>query len=208
MFIEQSNFLIRLLWKAIWRINDGSKTVYLTFDDGPCPKITPKTLDILDKFGIKATFFCVGDNVRKYPEIFEEIKRRGHTVGNHTMHHLKGFNTDFQSYLNDIEEANSYIQSSLLRPPYGRITFRQLRELRKKYTIVMWDIITRDYNPCLPPKKIFSIIKKYTRKGSIIVFHDSEKSAKNMLEALPKAVEWLQKQGYEFKSLPTPLPSF
>ncbi|MDR2684596.1 MAG: polysaccharide deacetylase family protein [Prevotellaceae bacterium] len=201
MFIEQSNFVIRLMWKAVWRINDGSKTVYLTFDDGPCPKITPQTLDILDKFDIKATFFCVGDNVRKYPEIFESIKQRGHAVGNHTMHHLKGFNTDFQAYINDIEEANSYIKSSLLRPPYGRITFRQLRELRKKYKIVMWDVITRDYNPYFSSEKIFSIVKKYTRKGSIIVFHDSEKSSKNMLETLPNALEWLKNQGYEFKTL-------
>ncbi|MDR0828852.1 MAG: polysaccharide deacetylase family protein [Prevotellaceae bacterium] len=201
MFIEQSNSVMRLLWRGIWRINGGSKTVYLTFDDGPCPEITPKTLDILDRFGVKATFFCVGDNVRKFPEIFEEIKRRGHAVGNHTMHHLKGFNTDFQAYISDIEEANKYIQSPLLRPPYGRITFRQLRELQKKYTIVMWDVITRDYNPKLSSEKIFSIVKKYTRKGSIIVFHDSAKSSKNMLETLPKAIEWLLQNNYELKTI-------
>jgi peptidoglycan/xylan/chitin deacetylase (PgdA/CDA1 family) len=171
----------------------------LTFDDGPCPEITLQTLDILDKFGVKATFFCVGDNVRKFPEIFEEIKLRGHAAGNHSMRHLKGFNTDFKTYINDIEEADSYIHSPLLRPPYGRITFRQLRFLQKKYKIIMWDVITRDYNPCFSSEKILSIVKKYTRNGSIIVFHDSEKTAKNMLEILPQAIEWLLQNNYELK---------
>ncbi|MDR1592501.1 MAG: polysaccharide deacetylase family protein [Prevotellaceae bacterium] len=202
MFIEQSNRLIRLLWRATWRKDAHSRTVYLTFDDGPSPEVTPKTLQILDRYNVKATFFCVGDNVQKHPEVFALLRAHGHAVGNHTMHHLKGFSTDFNTYLNDVAQADRLIQSRLLRPPYGRITFKQLRALRVNYEIIMWDVITRDYNPKLSPDKIFHIIKRYTRNGSIIVFHDSCKAAHNMLETLPKAIEWLQAQGYGFSVIP------
>ena len=199
MFIEQSSNFLSCIFKAVWRINDGTKTVYLTFDDGPCPKITPQVLDVLDNYGVKATFFCVGDNVRKHFDVFEEIQRRGHAVGNHTMHHLSGFTYNYKAYIRDITEADKYIKSPLFRPPYGRISRRELRVLRKKYIIIMWDVITRDYNPKLTPEKVLKIVKRYTRKGSIIVFHDSEKAAKNMLPTLPKAIEWLQEKGYKFR---------
>lgn len=201
MFIEQSNQLIRWIWPATWRKSKDEKTIYLTFDDGPCPQVTSKVLEILDAYNVKATFFCVGDNVRKFPEIFEELRRRGHAVGNHTMHHLKGFETSFENYLEDIQQANFLIKSRLLRPPYGRITKKQLRALQGQYEIIMWDVITRDYNTKLSPDKIFRIVKRYTRNGSIIVFHDSNKAAQNLLEALPKSIEWLQAQGYDFALL-------
>jgi len=201
MFIEQSSNFLRYIFKAVWRINDGTKTVYLTFDDGPCSEITPQVLDILDNYGIKATFFCVGDNVRKFPEVFADIQRRGHVVGNHTMHHISGFTYNYKAYIRDITEADEYIKSSLFRPPYGRISRRELRVIRKKYKIIMWDVITRDYNAKLSPEKVFKIVKRYTRKGSIIVFHDSPKAAKNMLPTLPKAIEWLTEQGYKFETI-------
>lgn len=202
MFIEQAPLFVRRIWKATWRIPRKKKTVYLTFDDGPNPTTTPMVMELLEKYNIKATFFCVGDNVRKYPEAFQMYLDNGHRVGNHTMHHLKGFNTDSYHYTEDIEEADQYIHSTLFRPPYGRIKRKQLRSLKAKYHVIMWDVITRDYNTSLSPEKIFKIVKRYARNGSIIVFHDSLKSAKNMLEALPKSIEYLQAKGYRFELIP------
>lgn len=179
----------------------GERTVYLTFDDGPCPTTTPQILEILRRYQLKATFFCVGDNVRKYPELFEQIKCEGHHVGNHTMHHLKGFGTSTETYCRDVAEANALIHSRLFRPPYGRVKPAQLKEIHKNYTVVMWDVITRDYNPKLSPEKIVRIVKKYARNGSIIVFHDSKKSSANTLSALPQAIEALLVKGFSFSQL-------
>ena len=187
------------LWHGVWRRKQaGRKVVYLTFDDGPCPDTTPLLLDILERNNIKATFFCVGDNVRKFPDLFAELKRRGHHVGNHTMHHLKGFRVDYQTYIDDVAEADGYIDSTLMRPPYGRIKWSQLHTLRQKYTVVFWDVITRDYNACLTPEQVLRIVKRYTRNGSIIVFHDSKKAAKNMLAVIQPAIDFLKNEGYDF----------
>ena len=197
MLIEQPPQFLRLIWKGVWRKKKpNKKVVYLTFDDGPSPITTPKLLDVLDEYGVKAVFFCVGENVQKYPDLFADIKQRGHQVGNHTMHHLKGFCTNNDTYIQDVATANKLIHSHLMRPPYGRIKPKQLRKLSKEYEIIMWDVITRDYNEKLTPEKVFSIVKKYTRNGSIIVFHDSEKSAKNMFGALPLSIEFLKKNRY------------
>lgn len=202
MFIEQPPQFLRLIWKGVWRKKQPNKKVaYLTFDDGPSPITTPKLLNLLDEYGVKATFFCVGENVEKYPDVFEEIKRRGHQVGNHTMHHLKGFFTKNDAYIRDVTLADKLIKSNLMRPPYGRIKPKQLQILSKKYEIIMWDVITRDYNEKLTFEKVFSIVKKYTRDGSIIVFHDSEKAAKNMFGALPLSIEFLKENGYELELL-------
>lgn len=202
MFIEQPPSFVRLFWKGVWRMKRaGERTVYLTFDDGPCPTTTPQILEILRRYQLKATFFCVGDNVRKYPELFEQIKCEGHHVGNHTMHHLKGFGTSTEDYCNDVAEADAFIHSRLFRPPYGRVKPAQLKEIRKNYTVVMWDVITRDYNPKLSPEKIVRIVKKYARNGSIIVFHDSKKSSANTLSALPQAIEALLVKGFSFSQL-------
>lgn len=201
MIIEQSNQLLRYLWRGIWRMNPQEHKVYLTFDDGPNPETTQQVLDILNRYHIKATFFCVGDNVRKYPEEFAKLSANGHIVGNHTMHHLRGFSTPKQTYLDDIAEANSYIHSELFRPPHGRIHWNQLSALRKQYKIVFWDVITRDYNAKLPPERIIRIVKHYTRNGSIIVFHDSLKAKRNLLGALEPSIQWLIAQGYTFGTL-------
>lgn len=193
---------MRWIWHGIWRRKvAGKRQVYLTFDDGPCPETTPQLLDILDRNGIKATFFCVGDNVRKYPELFAELIRRGHRVGNHTMHHLKGFRTACQTYVADVEMADSLIGSSLLRPPYGRIRLSQLRRLRSKYTIVFWDVITRDYNRKLSPEFVCGVVRRYARNGSVIVFHDSQKASKNMLAAIQPSIDYLKAEGYTFALL-------
>lgn len=178
------------------------KVVYLTFDDGPIPEVTPWVLDLLESHEIKATFFLVGDNVRKHPNLFEELKKRGHSYGNHTMHHLQGFKVRSIKYMRDLTEADNLIQSPLFRPPHGLIRWSQARAIKKHYNIVMYDLVTRDYSKRLSPEDVLGNVKKYTRNGSIIVFHDSLKAEKNLRVALPAAIEWLKSEGYEFLPLP------
>jgi peptidoglycan/xylan/chitin deacetylase (PgdA/CDA1 family) len=193
---------IQKIWRTpIWRINPDEKSVYLTFDDGPNPKVTPLVLDILDKFGVKATFFCVGENVKKYPEVFREVKRRGHTVGNHTFNHLKGYKSSTQDYVKNVWKADEYVHSNLFRPPHGRIKLSQIRTLKKDFKIIMWDFITYDFDSKVTPDAILKEVKKRTRNGSIVIFHDSLKAEKNMLAALPKALEFWKEEGYEICSL-------
>lgn len=200
MFIEQPPKIFRWFFRdAICKKSTTEKVVYLTFDDGPCAKTTSHILDILDSYNVKATFFCVGENVQRNPELFEEIKKRGHVVGNHTMRHANGFAYSTDEYIRSVEDANVLIGSCFFRPPYGRIKPTQYKQLKKRYTIVMWDVITRDYNAKLSPEKVLSIVKKYSRNGSVIVFHDSIKAQKNVFEALPKAIEFLQREGYRFR---------
>ena len=177
----------------------GEKCVSLTFDDGPIPGVTPWVLDTLDHYGVKATFFCVGDNVRKYPAIYQMLVDRGHRTGNHTYNHLQGVRTRTAAYLSNVEKARACIDSDLFRPPHGHMRFGQLRSLRKTYRIVMWDVVTRDYSPRMTPGEVFRVVQKYARNGSFIVFHDSLKAERNLREALPRAIEWLRKEGYAFK---------
>ena len=202
MFIEQPPWFYRVLFPGVtWRIPTTPKSVYLTFDDGPIPEVTPWVLDTLDKYGVKATFFCVGDNVRKHLKTYQMILARGHQVGNHTFNHIQGLRFWTKNYRANIEKAATYIQSNLFRPPHGHMRFPQVMTLRKLYRIIMWDVVTRDYNPNMTPDDVFNVVKKYTRNGSIIVFHDSLKAEKNMREAMPRSIEWLLEQGYKFKTL-------
>lgn len=204
MLIERIPEWLRKLAKdAVFMIpqREGEKKVYLTFDDGPIPEVTPRLLDLLDSYGIKATFFMVGDNVRKYPELFADVKRRGNRVGNHTMHHLQGLRESKDAYLADVADADRYIGSDLFRPPHGWMKRSQGKELSAKYRIVMYDLVTRDYSKHLDAGDVFDNVKKYARPGSIIVFHDSLKSLPRLFEALPKSIEWLMEQGYKFDVL-------
>ena len=202
MFIEQPPLLYRVLFpECVWRLHNNDKTVYLTFDDGPIPEVTPWVLDLLDSYNIKATFFCVGDNVKRNPELFQEIKRRGHSVGNHTMNHLQGIKTTSRRYLRNVAEANELIDSPFFRPPHGLLRWEQASVLREHYTIIMYDVVSRDYNRKLTGEQVLNIVKRYTWQGSIIVFHDSLKAEKNMKYALPRAIEWLKEQGYKFERL-------
>ncbi len=205
MLIEQPPLFYRILYpQALWRIKiPFQKTVYLTFDDGPVPEITPWVLDVLDTYNVKATFFCVGDNVRKHTYLYEEIINSGHQVGNHTFHHLQGWITAPKRFLANTQQAGHIIDSMLFRPPHGHMIFPQPLLLKKcGYKIVMWDVVTRDYNAKLPPERIFENVKKYTRDGSIIVFHDSIKAERNMMYALPRTIEWLKEEGYTFETIP------
>ncbi len=204
MFIEQPPLAYRLLFpEAIWRIkHKNRRVVYLTFDDGPVPEVTPWVLDLLDRYNIKATFFLVGDNVRRSPALFEEIKRRGHSWGNHTMHHLQGMKVTSRRYMRDLTEADMLINSSLFRPPHGLLRWKQANGIKTHYNIVMYDLVTRDYSRKLDGEQVLDNVKRFTRNGSIIVFHDSLKAEKNMRYALPRAIKWLIAQGYEFEPLP------
>ena len=191
--------LLRPLWgKVIWRKDTSKKVIYLTFDDGPVPEVTPLVLDLLDEHKIKATFFCVGENVQKHPETFAQVLSRGHKVGNHTFNHLKGISVTDEEYYDNITKAAALIDSKLFRPPYGRITRKQINELKSKYKIIMWDVITHDYNKSLSPETIMRTIKRYSRNGSLVVFHDSIKANDNVLAVLPLAIEYWKSKGYTF----------
>lgn len=206
MLIEQPPLLYRLLFPGTyWRkVSKEEKVIYLTFDDGPIPEITPWVLDLLDQYNIKATFFCVGDNVKKHPDVYQDLISRGHQVGNHTFNHIQGLKTNRNDYLKNIELASEYIKSDLFRPPHGHIRMPQLLAVKKKYKVIMWDVVTRDYSKRQTPQQVLDNVKRYVRSGSIIVFHDSLKAEKNMKYALPLAVEWLLEQGYVFKLIGSP----
>ncbi|MHB9055340.1 MAG: polysaccharide deacetylase family protein [Paludibacteraceae bacterium] len=193
---------IKILWRtSVWRIKSGGKAVYLTFDDGPNPVVTPQVLNILEEYGVKATFFCVGENVEKFPEVFNEVKKRGHSLGNHTYNHVKGFEKSVKEYVDNVSRADELIQSKLFRPPHGKITFRQVKALKNDFKIIMWDFITYDYDKNVTPEAILKEIKKRTRKGSIVTFHDSLKAEMNVLAVLPDALKFWEKEGYEIRPL-------
>lgn len=193
---------IKLMWRTpVWRINPSEKVIYLTFDDGPNPEVTPRVLDILDEFEAKATFFCVGENVMKYPEIFQEVKHRGHAVGNHTFNHVKGTEKTVKVYVDNVGKAHEYIHSKLFRPPHGRITLSQVNKLKADFKIIMWDFITYDFDRQVTSTEILKEVKIRSRNGSVVIFHDSLKARKNVLEALPEALRYWKKEGYEVKAL-------
>lgn len=204
MFIECPPLIFRQLFpEALFRIPGKEKCVYLTFDDGPIPEVTPWVLDVLDQYHVKATFFMVGDNVVRNPHLYQEVKRRGHCVGNHTMNHMQGSKVLTRTYLHNILLANEHIKSTLFRPPHGWLRFKQAKIIKRHFTIVMYDLITRDYSKRLTANDVYKNVCRYARNGSIIVFHDSLKSFPRLKEALPKSIEWLKQQGYQFKTLET-----
>lgn len=202
MLIEQLPLFFRKIYgKVLWRKDTNKKVIYLTFDDGPIPEVTPWVLDVLDQYEVQATFFCVGENVWRYPDLYQEILKRGHRTGNHTFNHLRGFLTKTEVYLENIEKAAKYIDSNLFRPPHGDLWRKQYLALNQKYQIVQWDLITRDYNRKLSGEQVFNIVKHHARNGSIIVFHDSLKAEQNMKYALPRALAYLKSEGFAFETL-------
>lgn len=201
MFIEQPPVLFRNLYpRALWRIRqEAEKTIYITFDDGPIPEATPFILDTLKRYNIKATFFMVGDNARRYPELLERVRAEGHRIGNHTFHHFGGARHTIRKYMADTALANEYLKTDLFRPPHGWMRPTQYYAMRNKYKIVMWDVVTRDYSKHIDAPDIVRIVKKYTRPGSIITFHDSLKSIEKLRIALPECLEWFITEGYQMK---------
>ena len=202
MFIEQPAIYLRWLYpKALWRMDRHERAVYLTFDDGPIPEATPFILETLRTEGVKATFFVVGDNVRKYPELFQQILNEGHGVGNHTHNHIGGLRHTIKEYSYNVEKANAYIHRRLMRPPHGWMRLSQYAWLSRKFKVVMWDVVTRDYSKWLTAEDVVNNVKRYARNGSIITFHDSLKSIEKLRTALPESIKWLKEQGYTFKVL-------
>lgn len=200
MILEQPSFWLRWMFpRALWRMDKTERAVYLTFDDGPLPQSTPFILDTLREYGARATFFMVGDNVRKYPELFKMIVDAGHQVGNHTYNHLGGLKHLTKTYIDNTEKANELIHSHLFRPPHGWMRPLEYYILRSRYKIVMWDLVTRDYSKWMTSEDIINNVKTYTRNGSIITFHDSLKSIDKLQTALPESLRWLRDEGYEFK---------
>ena len=199
MIIEQPAVYLRWLYpRALWRMDHHEKVVYLTFDDGPIPESTPFILETLKCYDIKATFFMVGDNVRKHTELYKRVLDEGHQVGNHTHNHISGFRHTLRDYSYNVEKANAYIRSHLFRPPHGWMRLAQYALLSRKYKVVMWDVVTRDYSKWMTAQDVVNNVKRYTRPGSIITFHDSLKSIEKLRTALPASIEWLQQQGYRF----------
>ncbi len=198
----QTPHIIRFLYPSLlWKVNTASKDIFLTFDDGPHPEITPKVLNILNQFNAKASFFCVGENIFKFPYVFDEIVKQNHTVGNHTYNHLNGWKTANTKYFDNIEKCNNLVKSGFFRPPYGKITPSQVSKLKKRYKIVMWSALSYDFSNKISKNQCFDIAVKNTDKGTIMVFHDSEKAARNMLYALPRYLEHFSALGYRFRAI-------
>lgn len=196
----------RLYRGVIWRMDTTKKVVYLTFDDGPIPEVTPKVLEVLKKYNVKATFFMVGENVSKHPDVYEQVLKEGHAIGNHTYNHMKGMRVSTKTYMDNVAQANTVLGGTpLFRPPYGRFWIWQKWALfRAGYKMYLWDVLTHDYNKNYSPERMLTIIKALTRNGSIINFHDSLKSNERMLATLPRAIEWLREEGYDIQPLYIP----
>lgn len=194
-------FIAKIFSLYKWHGERKNKTLYITFDDGPTPGVTEEVLEILDQYSAKATFFCLGRNVDRHRPLYEKILVRGHKTGNHTYSHLKGWKTTAKTYIQDVELASKYIQSDLFRPPYGRIKRIQTKYLQKRFRLIMWDVLTHDYNNKISPKVSLKYSIKHTRNGSIIVFHDSLKSSKNLFYILPRYLAYFSNMGYKFESI-------
>jgi len=213
MYLVKSPLLLKWFYSAlIWNKDRSKKIVYLTFDDGPIPNVTDFVLNTLKSYSAKATFFCIGDNIRKHPSVFESLKIDGHAIGNHTFNHLNGWKTDDTGYLTNFLKCQALTQSNLFRPPYGKIKKSQIKKLkaeRLKLTadvqtvnsqlqIVMWDVLSRDFDANLSPEQCYQNVIKNVKNGSIIIFHDSLKAFDRLQYALPQTLKYLTEKGYQF----------
>lgn len=210
-FLQKDRYLVKTPWwlkkmypGCVWDMPEKEKTLYLSFDDGPHPAITPFVLEQLRKYNAKASFFCIGENVVRYPEVFQQVINEGHSAGNHTFHHINGWKTSDKDYSNDISKAKEIIPGQLFRPPYGRLKRSQLKMLNQgenKMAIIMWNILAGDWDINLDPSVCFERVKKKTSEGDIIVFHDSEKAWERMSFSLPKLLEYFSAKGYVFAKI-------
>jgi peptidoglycan/xylan/chitin deacetylase (PgdA/CDA1 family) len=204
MYLVKTPLLLKKLYpkNLLWNKPRKDKVIYLTFDDGPIPIVTPWVLKTLNKFNIKATFFCIGENITKYPEIFSQLKADGHAIGNHTFNHLNGWKTNNDTYLTNYHKCQEITNTRLFRPPFGRIKRSQIKKLALQNTqIIMWDVLSGDFDTKLSPEKCLSHVLNHTENGSIVVFHDSLKAWDRLEYTLPKALAYWTEQGFRFESL-------
>ena len=206
MYLIKTPFWLRLIYSAcIWRKSNHDRVLYLSFDDGPHPAATPFVLEQLSNFNAHASFFCIGKNVQLYPKMYDAIITAGHVVGNHTQNHMNGWNNNTNNYISDIQEATKWIDSNLFRPPYGRISFAQIKALRLHLNlpqqIIMWDVLSGDFDTTITGEQCAENVIQHAGPGSIIVFHDSAKAMDRLRVALPKVLAHFSKLGYQFKAL-------
>lgn len=205
MYLVKTPWLLKKLYpNFIWDAPRTPRCIYLTFDDGPIPIVTPFVLNILKHYDAKATFFCIGDNVRKHPGIFEQVKNDGHAIGNHTYNHLKGWDTEDRVYLDNFVQTDKLLDTKLFRPPYGRMRKSQLKLLQQAkpgLQAIMWNVLSADFDVNITPEKCLDNVIKHTKDGDIVLFHDSLKARERMEYALPRALEIWSGKGYEFKAM-------
>ena len=206
MYLIKTPFLLRALYpNCVWKMPTNEKGIYLSFDDGPHPIATPFVLEQLDKYQAKASFFCIGKNVAEHPAIYEQVIAKGHTVGNHTQHHVNGWHTEDDLYLQNIQEASRLISSDFFRPPYGRIKRSQIKKIHSNKNlpqqIIMWDVLSGDFDTKISGEACLKNVLKHTKAGSIVVFHDSAKAWDRLKIALPATLEYFSQKGYQFKAL-------
>ena len=199
--VKTPNFIQSLFPNFTWRVPAEDKVLYLTFDDGPIPRVTPWVLEQLAAYNAKATFFCVGDNIKKHPEVLQQVIDAGHSVGNHTMNHLNGWTTDNLPYFHNIRHCANLTHSVLFRPPYGKLRPRQAQFLQRHYRIVMWDVLSGDFDPNLSEEQCLANVVNNVEPGSIVVFHDSYKAEEKLRYALPRTLEHFAQLGYRFECL-------
>ncbi len=204
--VKTPRFMQSLFPNYTWNIKTDEKVLYLTFDDGPIPEVTPWVLEQLAEYDAKATFFCVGENVQKHPSVFQQVLDAGHSVGNHTFNHLNGWNTDNIPFFHNIRHCARLVNSGLFRPPYGRLTPSQTQFLTRHYRIVMWDVLSGDFDTNMSNEEVFDNVILSAKRGSIVVFHDSLKAKERMQYALPRVLEHFSAKGYRFESLKGVVP--
>ncbi len=202
MYLVRPPFLLKKFYpELLWRVKTDEKIIYLSFDDGPHPEITGWVLDQLKIYKAKAIFFCVGENVKRYPEMYARILAEGHLTGNHTNNHLNGWESDSRTYLSNVITCSHSVKSVFFRPPYGRLKKSQSARIRLRYTVVMWDVLSGDFDRNTSSEKCLENTLKNSRNGSIVVFHDSLKAQTNLYYTLPRYLEAMQKSGFRFDLL-------
>ena len=200
-FVKTPSILKPIMGDMLWSVDSEKKELFLTFDDGPTSRVTESVLDILSSFGAKATFFCLGKNVEQFPEIYKRIIDEGHVVGNHTYDHPNGWKTNDSSYFSNVKNCSELVDSKLFRPPYGKISRSQHKFLKEDYTIVMWDVLSGDFDLSITPEKCLGNVISNSSKGSIIVMHDSLKAEKNLRYSLPRILDHFTNEGFSFNGI-------